>query len=494
MRNAFAVLIVVALVMTGCKKKQEPAATGENPAAAVPAAAAMAVGSPDPFASLPSEASKLYASAANELKMKKPGAAVAALQNVVDQAPEFSPARFMLVKALALSGRFDDAATAYEPLIARDYVGYADKLDKAPAFGPLRASPAWARMQELRTRYRAAYAAGLDGGFFFVARLHAATEPKFSGGSDGGTAAAGEAALELKQEVFHYDPATKRFRRLTETDGHAFAIDLSPDKKVLSYLAAARLRRENSVDAFKDPRLGAIELPTLTVIGTFANKGVFDQVGLGANKLGQPMFTLIVRSGASAAFTFDTARTGLAPLAGDGVIPLGGETRAWPNQVAHFEDKAVPGVKIEDGATQFLVDGEGQPIVAARPIAQSSLTWSPGGTKLTYAGKLDACKIVKQKGTDKNELYVYDKTRHAAQRVAAAVSLFETLWLDDDRLVYEGGVGKDGRIHIYTFSTHADEALPTRHGAGLFGVPTLACEAAESGIDEEISDEDAEGD
>ena len=75
--------------------------------------------------------------------------------------------------------------------------------------------------------------------------------------------------------------------------------------------------------------------------------------------------------------------------------------------------------------------------------------------------------------------------------MAAAVSPFETLWLDDDRLVYEGGVGKDGKIHLYTFSTHADEALPTRHGAGLYGVPTLACEQAESGIDEDIGDEES---
>ncbi|MGZ3441962.1 MAG: hypothetical protein ACXVDD_20720, partial [Polyangia bacterium] len=164
------------------------------------------------------------------------------------------------------------------------------------------------------------------------------------------------------------------------------------------------------------------------------------------------------------------------------------------SQVAHFDDKAVPGVKMEDGATQFLVDGVDQPVIAARPLAQSSLTWSPTKSRLTYAGKLDACKILKGESKDKNELYVYDKQKRTAQRIAAAVSPFETLWLDDDRLVYEGGVGKDGKIHLYTFSTHADEALPTRHGAGLYGVPTLACEAAESGIDEDMGEEESQGD
>jgi hypothetical protein len=487
--------LVLLAVLGGCKRKEATPAGGvvTTPSAA-PSVPTQPVGSPDPFATLPSESAKLFASATNALKMKKPQAAVAALQNVVDQAPEYTLGRWTLIRALIMLDRFDDVVAAYEPLIARDYVGYADKLDKGSAYAALRAAPQWAKIQELKGRYRTAYAAGLDSGFFFVARMRAASETRWSGRADGGAATTGEGTLDLKQEVFHYDPASKRYRRLTDSDGHAFAINRAPDGKTLSFLVAGKLARENGVDAFKDPRLGTIELATLTAIGPFVDKGSFDQVGLGTNKSGQPMFTLIVRSGVSAAFTFDTARTGLAPLSGDAVIPQGGETRAWPSQVAHFEDKAVPGVKIEDGATQFLVDGVAEPVIAARPIAQSSLAWSPGGTKLTYAGKLDACKILKQQSKDKNELYVYDKQKRSAQRIAAAVSLFETLWLDDDRLVYESGVGKDGRIHIYTFSTHADETLPTKHGAGLYGVPTLACEQAESGIDEEINTDEEAGD
>ena len=98
------------------------------------------------------------------------------------------------------------------------------------------------------------------------------------------------------------------------------------------------------------------------------------------------------------------------------------------------------------------------------------------------------------RGTDKNELYVFDMEKKSAQRVAAAVSAFETMWLDDDKLVYEGGVGKDGQLHVYSFAQHADNVLPTRYGAGLYGVPTLACEQAESGIDEDIGEDEADGD
>ena len=481
----YALALICALA--GCKRHAASSQPSGAASGGPTAPALQPIGMTDPFTGPKGDYAKLWESGYAELRNKRPQPAAAALQNVVDAAPDFTPARFVLIRALAALHRFDEIPPHFEQLVARDWVGYAHKLDKPKEFAALRASPTWPRITALAARYQAPYARGLDKGFFFVVRMHSASEPAFAPGAT-------DAPLSLKQEVFHYDPDTKRFRRITDTDGHAFAIDVTPDGKSLYFLVAPKLHRENGIDSFVDPRLGVVDLTTLETIGPFTEKGRYDQVGLGRNRLGQPMFTFVVTSGATEAYTVDTARTGLAPLQGDAVIPEGGETRAWTNQVAHFEDKAVPGVKIDDGATQFLVDGVGAPVVAARPIAQSSLEWSPSKSRLTYAGKLDACKILKGESKEKNELYVYDKTRRTAQRIAAAISDFETLWLDDDRLVYEGGVGKDGKIHIYTFSTHSDQALPTRHGAGLYGVPTLACEQAETGIDEDIGSDEGEGD
>jgi hypothetical protein len=480
--------VLIAAAAGGCKKSSGPSSTGgAGGAATAGAPATLPVGMIAPFAQPKNDAAKLADTGYLALRQKKAPVAIAALQNVVNDTPDWTPARWALVRALIMGERYDDALKEWEQLLARDYFGAAGKLDKGKELDKLHASPQWPKFGELVERYRSAYAQGLDKGFFFVARTRSAVEPQFAAGVV-------EVPLSLRQEVFHYDPDGKRFRRVTDTEGRAFAIDRAPDGKSLSFLVAPKLHRENGIDSFVDPHVGVLDLTTLAVVGPFNNKGRYDQVGLGTNRAGQAMFTFVVTSGATAAYTIDTAHTGLAKLEGDGVIPASGETRAWPNQVAHFDDKAVPGVKMEDGATQFLVDGEAQPVIAARPLAQSSLTWSPTKTKLTYAGKLDACKILKGESKDKNELYVYDKTKHTAQRIAAAVSPFETLWLDDDRLVYEGGVGKDGKIHLYTFSTHADDALPTRHGAGLYGVPTLACEQAETGIDEDVGPEESEGD
>ncbi|HZS41124.1 MAG TPA: hypothetical protein VFF06_30050, partial [Polyangia bacterium] len=381
-------------------------------------------------------------------------------------------------------GKFADVPAAFEGLLARDYVAYANKLDTAKEFTAFRNAPEWAKIGDLKNRYRDAYAKGLDKGFFFVARTHQATEPKFEAGKD--------ASLDLKQEIFHYDLDAQRYRRLTETGGQAFALERSPDGKTLAFLVATKLHRENNLDQFVDPRVGAIELASLTTVGPFPMSGKFDQVELAVNGSGAAIFTFVETTGSARTYGFDTARTGLAKLEGDASVPAGGETRAWPGQVAHM-GKAVEGVKITDGANTFTIENGGLAVTAARPLAQSSLDWSPGKSRLTYAGKLDACKILKGGGTDKNELYVYDLGKKTAQRIAAAVSAFETLWLDDDHLVYEGGVGKDGKLHLYAFVAHADTTLPTRNGAGLYGVPTLACEQAEPGGDEDVTGEE-EGD
>ncbi len=483
-------LCVALLLVTACKKDQ-PAAGGDKPAAGKDATAAPAVGpvgTTDPFARLSAPAGAALQKGYKAQRSKKWDEAQAAFREVIAAAPDYTPARWQLVRTLALSGTYTEVPAAYEQMIARDYVGSAAKLDKPKEMSGLRAAPEWAKITELRERCRGAWAAGLDKGFFLVARTRAASEPKFEGGAD--------ASLSLNQEVFHYDPEAKRFRRVTDSDGGAFALHRAPEGKVLVFLVAPKLHREGNTDSFVDPKVGVVDLTTLETTGPFSQKGRFDQVVLGVNKAGQPLFSFIA-AGTPTTYSFDTARTGLAKIEGDAIIPSGGETRAWPNQVAHVATASVDKVKLADGASQFTIEGVDGPILAARPLQASSLEWSPGKTRLTYAGKLDACKILKAapgEKADKNELYVYDVTKKSAQRIAAAVSGFETLWLDDDRLVYEGGVGKDGKIHVYAMTAHADDTLPTRNGAGLYGVPTLACERAETNVDESVGESEIEGD
>ena len=485
----------VVAVAGGCKdKKKADAADGSTTVAGKPVTQPTTdpVGQLDPFARLSTEAGKALDRGWKATKSKKWEDAQQAFTEVVAASPDYVPARWALVRALVLGNNLPGVALAFEGLLSRDYVGYANRLDKGKEFAALRASPEWAKIEALKTRYAEAYLVGLDKGFFFVARTRAANEVKPGGG--------GEATLDLKQEIYHYGEETKRFRRLTETDGHAFALDLTRNRKQLTFLVATKLKRDKSSDAFVDPKVGVIDLDTMQTFGPYVQKGTYSEVALGQDASNLPLFTFSVTGGESKTYTLDTAKTGLA-LVGAGND--GGETRAQPGQVQHSTSRVLAGVKIADGANQFTLETEGQPpvpVVAARPLQASSVDWSPSKTRITYAGKLDACKILataNPKDKEKNELYVYEVAKKTAQRVAAGVSGFESLWLDDDRLVYESGVGKDGQLHIYTFSTHADQALPTRHGAGLYGVPTLACEKADVADPNEAPSEeapDSEGD
>src|SRR5581483_5053955 len=103
--------------------------------------------------------------------------------------------------------------------------------------------------------------------------------------------------------------------------------------KSLSFVCAGTLHREKGVDSFVDPKVGIVDLTTLETVGPFPMKGRFDQIVLASNAAKQPLFTFVTPAHESITYSLDTARTGLSPLTGGAVIPEGGETRAWPNQV-----------------------------------------------------------------------------------------------------------------------------------------------------------------
>jgi hypothetical protein len=477
-----------ALVLGACKKEEKPAATGPAPAANAPAPLP-SLGTADPWAKPSPEAKKAFADYLKFTRSKKAEDARHAIDRAVELAPDMAAYRDAQLNTVMRTGDFRHVPAVFEQVAMRslpDALAFLARVKKKNT--PFAKAPEMEQCEEIVMKYRKGWTAGLDKGFLFVARDGSAGEPRFD--------ERGEGVLSGAQRVYLNDLEAKRFRPLTAGSDRAFALHRSPDGKTLSVLVAHALHRENQVDTFVDPSVLVVSLPAFETVGPFEMKGRYDQVVLGSNAAGQPLVTFTVGTGKSETYTIDTAKTGLAHLEGASVLPTGDETRAWPNQVAHIGGKEVPDVKIADGANTFTIQkgAETIPVTAARPIAQSSLDWSPGKVKLTYAGKLDACRILKSGTAEKNELYVYDLQKRSAQRVSAAVSQFETLWLDDDRLVYEGGVGAQGLLHLYAFTAHADTTLPTRYGAGLYGVPTLQCEQAETGVDEDLGATDEEGD
>lgn len=466
------------LAAGACKKSStENAANGGTTTTPEPpkAPALLPIGMADPFARLANnDAAKALKAGYAALRAKKFDDAQAAFHKVVETNPDYTAARFMEVKSAALAGRFDDVPALFSALLARDYIAYAGRLDKPKDLAPLRAAPAWSQVKASETAYQAAWAAGLDKGFFFVARTRDAAPLK---------QVASVYTVSPNQEVFHYDPAARVYRRLTDTDGHVYAINVSPDRKTLSFLV---VKKAIGADAkslvMHDAQVGFIDLSTLATVGPFPFKDGAGNLALFFSAKGKPLW-----SADGTTFAVDAARTALVK-ADEQVGPeTPNVTWASMGAVTHG-DKKRGGAKVTGDGTTLEIEGVDKPVRAARPLADSTIEWSPDRKRLVYAGDVDPCAVAAKGGKagkeDKNELFLFDMEKKTASRIAQAFSAFDSLWLDADHLVYEGGVGKDGKLHVYEVSTRTDTVLKGRSGAGLFGYPELLCEHEGEGEEE----------
>src|SRR5262245_36613311 len=88
----------------------------------------------------------------------------AAFRVVVDAYPDYTAARFQELRAAALEGDFGAVPPLWRELLARDFVGYAGRLDQGKEMKPLRTTPQWKEIVAIRNEMRTAYAAGLGRG------------------------------------------------------------------------------------------------------------------------------------------------------------------------------------------------------------------------------------------------------------------------------------------------------------------------------------------
>lgn len=486
--RGLALLSLLALVAplsgcNGCKGKAGPAATPSasgdgGPGAAGPGSAGRAftveaTGQTDPFARITPEQTRRLQAGFKAVRAKDWKAARAEFEAVLAVSPDYLQARLPHLRAVALSGDFDEAVRLYGELLARDFVGGVGRLDKARDLAPLRASPAWARVPEIEAASRAAWARDVARGLFFVARMR----------DPGHLAKDGETPLRLNQEAWQYDPVTSRYRRLTDTDGHVYAIHVAPDRKALSFLLVDKIRSGAEGEGLLvDAKVGFVDLATLQMVGPFPLDNRVALVQLFFTRSGEPLW----RTNA-AQHLVDSTRTALvrSPRGPDEPTPPGGMTVADYDGVSHSDE--LTGVTLSADGREITVVGAAVPIRSARPIDAASLLFSPGRKRLAYAGVLEPCKLQAASKGDKsswNELFVWQADKALASRVAQAASAFGSAWLDDDHLVYEGGLDREARLHVVDLTTRTDVVLKPRAGAGLHGVPTLSCDrgAAEDAL------------
>jgi hypothetical protein len=406
------------------------------------------------------------------------------------------------LRAAALEGRFAEVPELWRELLARDFVGYAGALDKPKDLTALRSSPEWQRVRAIEAGIRGGYAAGLGGeGVFFVARSRAAKRPDVAAGAT--------AKLALAQEAYHYDPKTGRYRRLTETGGQVYALSLSVDRKTLAFVTVPALARlDGGALALGDPQLGLITLATLETSGPapLGPSGTrVRTVTMCASTKGEALWLAVDGAGTESAQLFDSTGTTVVKAEGE---------RCAPDQRVEVSALGIelrrpdpPRVRLSEAGDLLELEGADKPIRPARPVNPRSISWSPGGKRLAYAGVLDPCrppakaapaaaskaagKAAGKKGDaggNNNELYVWDGEKKRPQRIASAVAFLDSVWLDDDHLVYEGGVDGAARLLIFDATTGKSVPLKARAGAGLHGVPTGGCEVHPGTTETETED------
>jgi hypothetical protein len=476
----------------GCKK---PAATAPaDSMAGAPAAAKVDTGPPpivgmeDPFVRLTGDSAKSLNAGYKAMSAKKYDEARTAFAAVVAAHPDYAPGRFQEVKAAALGGHAADVPALWRELLARDFVAYTGRLDKPKDLAPLRASPEWARIKAQEASIKAAYAADLGKGLFFVARgRDVAMKP----------GAQAISKIDLSQEVYQVDVTSKRYRRLTDTEGRVFAFSLSPGNKALSFLVVAGIAEPSSpTPRFADVSAGVIDLATLETTGPLRLGAPGTKVGavvLAWSKDGDPVW--ITRAGPEpgedeTSYALDATRTAAVVVSLSGAVP-GNRTTATPSSVV-TADEVADMVTVSDDRKSLQIVDEDRTLRATRALDPASLRWSPAGKRLIYAGAFDECKgTATGAKSDKNELYLWERGKKSAARVAAAPAVFRGAWIDDERLVYQSGAGKQSRIHVYQPATRADVVLKSRAGSALWGFGAVVCPGAAADVpaDAELDDE-----
>ena len=178
-------LFVGLIVTAACRSKPAPVVTPQPappPAAPalqpepppLPPPPPMPVGMADPFVRMNAAGVQLVDEGWKALRQRQYGEARAAFHALVTAYPDKPAARFQELRAAALENDFAAVPAMWRELLARDFVGYARRLDSGKELAPLRASPQWKQIQAITAEMRSRYAAGLDRGVMFVARTHPA--------------------------------------------------------------------------------------------------------------------------------------------------------------------------------------------------------------------------------------------------------------------------------------------------------------------------------
>jgi hypothetical protein len=445
-----------------------PAPAPAKPVAAPEPAPPPAIGMQDPFKLMNTAAAKTLNDGWRAVHRKQPVEARAAFHEVVTAYPDKTAARFAELKMAVQAGDLAAAPALWRELLARDYVSYVKRLDTDKELAPLRKSPQAPLLRAISKEMKTAYAAGLDQGVFFVARIHPYAGPALADDEP-------EAKLTPDQEAYHFDPVTRRTRRLSNAGGQVLAIHADADRRQLMMVLAGALEKREGKVVFGKSTALLLSLDTLETVGPLPIAGNPASVALCFSSKGEPIWAPTrLATGEDPALTLDASASGLVPSeegCGKGVAT----TEVSPGGIEH-KRPAIEGVALSDDGLQLTGVDDDVPVRATQSIRPDSFSWSPGKKRFVYTGSVSRCDAA----AVPNALFVWDPGRKRSARISAAPSAYEAQWIDDDHLAYQFGMDRVTKLTVHDFTPGAPPVtLETPAGAGLFGIPVLGCAEAE---------------
>ena len=379
---------------------------------------------------------------AAQLAKDHPADAIAALSAALAADPEDADAHRLLASLLVGEGQAGAALPEFGLALGEDLLGTEDAMRHDHGLVDLTTRfPDAIRL--LVSHDQAAYAADPVNDVLFVARTQA---PRAHGrGSK-------EHPLDPHQELWAWDLATGRYRRLTETGGHVEGWISAPDRESVLIVGATHLRGEGPAALLSDPSVWRLDLATLDLAGPLVLSASL-RVEVGFDTSGR---AVAATDGGLVGLDFGALRASAA-----GGDATGDVLAVWPDGgriIHHAEgDLTLPGGLLADPATRLRSAGgqvASQELVATCPDPSSAPASGPASAPVPRA---------------LGDVFVTPRTGDPVD-VATAHGLADLGFIGETRLAIGDGVGKTAALHLVNLATGATTALGPRSGAGLHGI------------------------
>lgn len=497
----------VAVVTAGCgSKRKDPAGHAGEDARAVapdpplPPAEPLALGKPDldGYAYNRGPARPPFVRAVQAERASQWATVAAASREALALDPGHLEASWTLATALARQGAHDQVLAPLSVAVAGDWMRWGERSLEDEALQGFLRSAHGPRYRDLVEIYRERYRRTLAGGVLVVGRRGAPWYPRRKGA----------VTINHRSELYAHDLETRRYVRVSRTDGALVGYVRAPVGAGLVYASYRRVVVPAAgVPYLGEVRVGAVDLDQGRMSArevAFADVAALHLGYEAGPDGGAPVPVARVhaaRDGSVRGFTLDFENGQAQELAAPGAdagagagtpagatMPAGAATLVVTAAGVHERRIPVDGVAADwddagtAGAFRLQRTRRTVTLAAGESANGHSMVWSPTRARLAFAtAAADPCAA--DAAARRVRLYVVEAATGKLHQVAESEGDFAPVWLDDARLAYA-----DASAVVLVDAVAGDAAvrLEASGGVGTNRLPgrlpwISACPALDSG-------------